>query len=52
MNDKARLYVPIEKTETQEDGTLKVWGYMSTEERDSDKEIIRSAAIKAALPST
>lgn len=50
MNDKARLYVPIEKTETQEDGTLKVWGYMSTEERDSDKEIIRSAAIKAALP--
>lgn len=45
-----RLYAKIEKTEKQDDGTLKVWGYASTEAVDSDGEVVSASAIKAALP--
>ncbi|WP_018610245.1 hypothetical protein [Uliginosibacterium gangwonense] len=45
-----RLYAKIEKTEKQNDGTLKVWGYASTETVDSDGEVVSALAIKAALP--
>jgi len=45
-----RLYAKIEKTEKQDDGTLKVWGYASTEAVDSDGEVVSATAIKAALP--
>jgi len=49
MNN-ARLYAPIEKTEVQDDGTIKVWGYASAPTEDSDGEIITADAMKAALP--
>jgi hypothetical protein len=45
-----RLFAPIEKMETQDDGTLKVWGYASTGAMDDDGETILPDAIKAALP--
>lgn len=40
----------IEKSEDLEDGTIKVWGFASTEDEDSDGEIILSSAIEKALP--
>lgn len=45
-----KLYAEISKTEAQEDGTLKVWGYASTEAVDSDGETVTAEAMKAALP--
>lgn len=45
-----RLYAEIAKTEAQEDGTLKVWGYASSGAEDSDGETILADAMKAALP--
>lgn len=45
-----RLYAEISKHEAQPDGTLKVWGYASTPDVDSDGEIITADAMKAALP--
>ena len=50
MKHIAKLYAEICKSEQQEDGTLKVWGYASTEAVDSDGETITSDAMKAALP--
>lgn len=44
------IYGTIEKTEPQEDGTLKVWGYASSEVVDSAGEIITADAMKAAIP--
>jgi phage head maturation protease len=40
----------IEKTEQQADGTIIVSGYASTEDRDSQGEIVLASAMKAALP--
>lgn len=45
-----RLYAEIAKTEAQEDGTIKVFGYASSGVEDSDGEIITPDAMKAALP--
>lgn len=45
-----RLYGEIAKTEVQDDGTIKVWGYASSESQDSDGETITADAMKAALP--
>jgi hypothetical protein len=45
-----KLYAEICKTEKQDDGTIKVWGYASSEAVDSDGEVITSEAMKAALP--
>jgi hypothetical protein len=45
-----RLYAEISKTEKLDDGTLKVWGYASSEAVDSDGETITADAMKAALP--
>lgn len=45
-----KLYAAISKTEEQDDGTIKVWGYASTEAVDSDGETITADAMKAALP--
>lgn len=47
---KFSLYGEISKTEAAGDGTVKVYGYASSEAVDSDGEVIRAAAIKAALP--
>jgi phage head maturation protease len=45
-----KLYGEISKTEEQDDGTIKVWGYASTESVDSDGETVTAEAMKAALP--
>ena len=46
----AKLYAEIAKMEAQGDGTVKVWGYASSEAVDSDGEIIAAEAMKAAIP--
>lgn len=46
----AKLYAEITKMEAQDDGTVKVWGYASSEAVDSDGEIISAEAMKAAIP--
>ncbi|EMT3045717.1 caudovirus prohead protease, partial [Neisseria gonorrhoeae] len=35
-----KLYAQIAKTEAQDDGTVKVWGYASSEAVDSDGEVV------------
>jgi len=45
-----RLYADIAKVEEQTDGTLRVFGFASSESVDSDGEVITSDAMKAALP--
>lgn len=45
-----RMYAEIAKTEAQDDGTLKVWGWASSGAVDSDGETITPDAMKAALP--
>jgi phage head maturation protease len=46
----AKVYAAITKAEAQSDGTVKVWGYASSEAVDSDGETITADAMKAALP--
>lgn len=46
----AKLYAEIAKMEVQDDGTVKVWGYASSEAVDSDGEVIAAEAMKAAIP--
>ena len=45
-----KLYGEISKTEAQDDGTVKVWGYASSSAVDSDGEIVTAEAMKAAIP--
>ena len=45
-----KLYGEISKMEQQEDGTVKVWGYASSEAVDSDGETVTAEAMKAAIP--
>jgi len=45
-----KLYGEISKTEELDDGTIKVWGFASSESVDSDGETITADAMKAALP--
>ena len=45
-----KLYAEISKSEAQDDGTIKVWGYASSGAVDSDGETITPEAMKAALP--
>jgi hypothetical protein len=45
-----KLYADIAKTEEQDDGTIKVWGWASTGSLDNDGEIVTPEAMKAALP--
>lgn len=47
---KVRLYGSIEKVDEQEDGTLIVSGVASTEEVDSQGEIVTRAAMSNAIP--
>ena len=44
------IFGNIEKATKQEDGTIIVEGYASSEAVDSDGEVIKSDAIKAAIP--
>ncbi|MCL2658766.1 MAG: XkdF-like putative serine protease domain-containing protein [Betaproteobacteria bacterium] len=50
MSDLKKLYAGLSKVENQDDGTIRVWGYASSEEKDSDGEIVTAEAMKAALP--
>ena len=50
MINHKRIFAEIAKTEEQDDGTIKVWGYASTPDRDSDGEIVTTQAISDALP--
>lgn len=45
-----QLYGTIQKIEPQEDGTVKVYGIASSEQEDSDGEIVLASAMRAALP--
>jgi Caudovirus prohead serine protease len=45
-----KLYASITKTEAQEDGTLKVYGFASSGAEDSDGETVSPDAMKAAIP--
>lgn len=45
-----KFYGEISKMEAQDDGTIKVWGYASSQAVDSDGEVITAEAMKAAIP--
>lgn len=44
-----KLYGEIAKVEEQDDGTIKVFGYASSEAVDSDGEVIKADAMDAAI---
>lgn len=50
MSTLKKLYAGISKTETLDDGTIRVWGYASSTNEDADGETITAEAMKAALP--
>src|SRR5207248_9466298 len=45
-----RLYGAIQKVEPQDDGTVRVYGIATSEAVDEQGEIVRSNAIRAAIP--
>lgn len=45
-----RAFCPISKKEEQADGTIKVWGWMSSATPDADGDTILPSAIEEALP--
>lgn len=45
-----KIFGAINKSEEQDDGTLKVWGIASTDAMDSDGEVITAEAMKSAIP--
>lgn len=45
-----KLYSEISKVEPIDDGTIKVWGYASSESIDNAGEIIKADAMRDALP--
>jgi hypothetical protein len=48
--DDVRIFAPLAKATEQDDGTLTVEGFASTESVDKAGEIVTAAAIEAALP--
>ncbi len=50
QGDRRQLYGEISKTEAQPDGTLKVYGYCSSECVDAQGEVIKAGAMQAAIP--
>ncbi len=50
MPKSIKLYAEIGKSEELSDGTIKVWGYASTNTVDADGETVTADAMKAALP--
>jgi hypothetical protein len=48
--DSVKLFGSFQKVEEQNDGTLKVFGIASSEAVDSQGEIVKASAIKAAMP--
>lgn len=47
--NKLKLFVPLSKSEDQDDGSVMVYGYASTETLDHQGEIVKSDAVKNAL---
>lgn len=47
---RKRIYAEINKVEAQDDGTLHVSGYASSNAKDSDGEIVTTDCMRAALP--
>ncbi len=47
---KKRIYAEIQKVEDQEDGTIKVYGIASTDQKDSDGETVTADCMRAAIP--
>lgn len=45
-----KMYGQISKVEDQDDGTIIVEGVASTEDEDSDKEIVKADAMRSAIP--
>lgn len=45
-----KLYGEISKTEEVDDGTIKVWGYASTSNKDEQGETVTAKAMQDALP--
>lgn len=45
-----KVFVPIEKMQKNDDGTLEIWGVASSEAKDSQGEIVKAQAIRDALP--
>lgn len=50
MKNQLKMYAEIAKSEKQDDGTLKVWGWASSEAVDSEGEVITADAMKGAIP--
>ena len=50
MNKSMQRYAPLTKIEDQPDGTIKVWGWCSSEAMDADGDIILASAMAAAMP--
>lgn len=50
MKSRIRRFGTIEKIEHQADGTLKVFGIASTEDKDDAGETVLASAMKAAIP--
>lgn len=50
MYREKSVYCGFTKKEKQSDGTIKVWGFASSEAVDSDGDIIRASAMEGALP--
>jgi hypothetical protein len=49
-NQTKYLFAELAKTEEQDDGTIKVMGYASSESKDAQGEVIKADAIAAAIP--
>ena len=50
MKKSLRLFGTFEKVEAQSDGTVKVFGYASSEAVDSQGEVVKADAMRAAMP--
>lgn len=50
LQKSVKRFVPLTKVEDQPDGTIKVWGYCSSEAEDSDGDVIKASAMAAAMP--
>ena len=43
------IFAPFSKVEEQDDGTIRLWGVASAEDRDSDGEITKADALRNAI---
>jgi len=48
--DNVRMFCAIQKSQAEDDGTIRVWGVASTDAVDSDGETVTADAMRKALP--